>query len=359
MTARPACPRLGALLVLLAAPLRTTQAQGDSDLVTRAVRAYQNVEFDAAATLLRRALADNLAPDERTRALTYLGAAEVFRGGGGVRRVSAVAAFRRRLLLDPRQRPDRLVFPPQVVSVFEEVRRATKAVLAVAPAESRFRPGPGGGSFVATLFGTSFHEIEVRLARVDGTVVRTLYVGPMGDSLEVRWDGLDTAGAFVPSGRYVFTVASRLSPASPVLRVVQLPLETGLVVPDTLPVPPPPVDSLLLPEKATRGMGFRSLAGGLLAAGAVIALPPLVADGANASGIRFAVAGAVSFSGLVGFVTQRPGRALPGNIAANQGQRDAWRRRADAAQAENAARRREARLTVRVGTPVVMGGERP
>jgi len=350
---------LGALGVLLAAPFGIAHSQTDSDLVGRGVRAYQNVEFEVAATLLRRALAENLAPAERVRALAYLGAAEVFRGGTGTRRDSAVAAFRRLLLLDPRQRPDRLVFPPQVVSVFEEVRRATKAVRAVAPAEARFSPGPGGGWFLVKLFGTSFHEVEARLARDDGTVVRTLYVGPMGDSVDVRWDGLDTAGAFVPSGRYLLTVASRLSPGSPVLRVVQLPLQTELVVPDTLAVPPPPVDSLLLPERATRGMGVRSLAGGLLAAGAVIALPPLVADGADASGIRFAVAGAVSFSGLVGLVTQRPGRPLPGNIAANQARRDFWRRRAEAAQTENAARRREARLTVRVGEPVVMGGERP
>lgn len=358
MTASLARPRLGALVVLLAAPLGIAQSQSDTDLVGRGVRAYQNVEFDAAVTLLRRALADSLAPADRARALTYLGAAEVFRSGG-TRRDSAASAFRRLLLLDPRQRPDRLVFPPQVLSVFDEVRRATKAVLAVAPADARFRPGPGGGWFVVTLLGTSFHEIEARVARADGSVVRTLYVGPMGDSLAVRWDGLDTAAAFVPTGRYLLTVASRPSPGSPVVRVLQLPLETELVMPDTLSVPPPPADSLLLPERVTRGVGFRSLAGGLLAAGAVMALPPLVADGADVSSFRVAVAGAVSFSGIVGFLTQRPGRPIPGNIAANRVQRDAWRRLADAAQAENTVRRREARLTVRAGHPVVMGGERP
>ena len=113
-----------ALAVALAAPQASAQSDG---LVERGVRAYQDVEFAAAATLLRRALAGGISDSERIQALAYLGAAEVF--VGPQRRDSARAAFRRLVLSDPRYRPDPLAFPPRVLTVYEDVRRATKAVL--------------------------------------------------------------------------------------------------------------------------------------------------------------------------------------------------------------------------------------
>jgi len=86
--------RLAVLALLLAAPLQA-QSGGASDVMTRAVSAYQDLEFDVAANLLRRLLAAPLANelDDSTRALalTYLGAAEHYRGNAD----SAIAAFRR------------------------------------------------------------------------------------------------------------------------------------------------------------------------------------------------------------------------------------------------------------------------
>lgn len=343
---RPAWAVAAALAVV--APAAPAQS---SDFLARGVRAYEHVELAAAAMLLRRALAESLSTADRLRALTYLGATEVF--GGPARRDSALSAFRRLLLLDPRQRPDRLVFPPQVLSVFDDARRGTKAVLVAAPSETRFKPGPGGEAFVAALYGASFHEIEVRIVREDGGLVRTLYVGPVGDSLEVRWDGLDADGAQVRSGRYLLSVASRPSPARSVVRVVQVPLHAELVAADTLALLPPLPDSLLRPERASLGAGIGSLAAGLLAGGAVLALPSLMADGAEPSGARFAVASAVTVAGIVGLVTQ-PAKVRRRNIAANLAIRAEWQRRLDELRAENARRRAAVRLTVRVGTPTVI-----
>src|SRR6266571_5352646 len=54
---------------------------------------------------------------------------------------SARAAARRLVLVDPRYRPDPLVFPPQAITLFTGVRRATPAVTARAAADTQFRPG--------------------------------------------------------------------------------------------------------------------------------------------------------------------------------------------------------------------------
>ena len=351
--ARWACG--AALAVALAAPRAPAQSAG---LVERGVRAYQDVEFAAAATLLRRALAGGLSDSERIQALAYLGAAEVFAGPRG--RDSARAVFRRLVLFDPRHRPDPLVFPPQVLAVYEEVRHATKAVRVEAPSEASFKPAVEGGGFVARLHPTSYQEIEVRIRREDGTVVRTLYVGPVSDSLDVRWNGLDMDDGEVRSGRYVLSVASRRAVGEPVVHTVLLPLRAEFVAPDTLPLLPMLPDSLLLPEQVPLSAGTGSLASGLLAAGAAIALPSLVANGTQPSGAQFAVAGVLSLTGIVGFVTQ-PGRVQRRHIAANTATRAEWQRRADDVRAENARRRDAARLMVWVGPATVIDslGEGP
>ncbi|HEV2672735.1 MAG TPA: hypothetical protein VGU74_16705 [Gemmatimonadales bacterium] len=356
MTHHPARWACGvALAVALAAPRAPAQSDG---LVERGLRAYQDVEFATAATLLRRALASGLSDSERIQALVYLGAAEVF--AGPQRRDSARAAFRRLALFDPRHRPDPLVFPPQVLAVYEDVRRTTKAVRVEAPSETSFKPAVEGGGLVVRLHATSSHEIEVRIGREDGTVVRTLYLGPVSDSLDVRWNGLDMDDGEVRSGRYVLSVASRWSLSGPVVRMVQLPLRVEFVAPDTLALLPMLPDSLLLPEHASRSSGIRPLATGLLASGAAIALPSLVADGTEPSGARFAVAGALSLVGIVGFVTE-PGKVQRRHVAANIATRTEWQRRADSVRAENARRRDAARLMVWVGPATVIDslGEGP
>ena len=142
--------------------------------------------------------------------------------------------------------------------------------------------------------------------------------------------------------------------------MVQLPLRAELVAPDTLPLLPMLTDSLLLPEQASLSTGIGPLATGLLAGGAAIALPSLVADGTQPSGAQFAVAGALSLAGIVGFVRE-PGRVQRRNIAANTATRAQWQRRADSVRAENTRRRDAARLRVWVGPAAVVDslGEGP
>src|SRR6266516_2101301 len=171
------------------------------------IRAYQNLDFDQAAALLRRAFAraSSAAVSERAQGLLYLGAADLFRG----RRDSAVAVFRRLVQLDPRYRPDRLVFPPEVTSVFDNVRVESRAVVLVAPPDTEISTGTG--AFTFWVVASAFQTVEVTLRYQDGAPFRALYAGPMGDSLRVQWDGLDAAGQMPPVSRILLRVASRIS----------------------------------------------------------------------------------------------------------------------------------------------------
>jgi len=321
-------------------------AQAVDSLFVTGVRAYKNLEFDLAAWVLRRELARLNAAGAptaaRTQGLVYLGAAELFRG----RRDSAVAVFRRLVTLDPRYHPDRLVFPPEVTNLFDGVRLEMKTVTVDVPRDTTITPGPG--AFGIWLIASSFQTVDVMLRYEDGAPFRSLYVGPIGDSLKVQWDGLDAAGALPPVSRVLLRVASRTQSGA-LAGIVQLPLDLRQFRPDTLPWPVPPADTQFLPERVKSGTAKRALLGGVVLSGAVAALPALVGGTDTPGGPRIAVAGTIGLAGLLGYVLNRPGRSLAANVRANQALRDAWQRRVEITTAENARRRQDVRLVVRAG----------
>src|SRR5712691_2801464 len=196
--------RVVALALLVAAPLRA-QTGSASEVMSGAVRAYRDLDFDGAARLLRRVLtpplANGLDDAERTRALTYLGAAEHYRQ----RRDSAIAVFYRLVLLAPRHRPDTLIFPPEVTRLYDEVRSRTTVVAVRVPADTEFSVE---GRLVAWLYPSTPHQVTVAISREDGRPLATVFAGPIGDSLDVRWNGRDSTGALVTGDRLWLTVAS-------------------------------------------------------------------------------------------------------------------------------------------------------
>src|SRR5712664_43888 len=338
--------RVVALALLLAAhapaPLRAQNGSA-SEVMTGAVRAYRDLDFDGAARLLRRVLTPPLATGlddaDRARALTYLDAAEHYRE----RPDSAIAVFRRLVFLAPRHRPDTLIFPPEITRLYDAVRSSTRVVAVRLQADTEFSVG---GKLVAWLYPSTPHDVTVAISGEDGRAVRTLYAGPIGDSLDVRWDGRNSSGSLATGDRLWLTVAS------PGSRQVRVPLQVDVNAPDTLPHPPPLRD--LLPERAGRSTGLRSLGGAALLAAGALALPSLVAPGERASGTRFAVAGALGVSGLVGYLSRPAGTPLPENAAINQTRRDAWRRQVDAVTRENAERLRAGRVHIQSGSAVVL-----
>lgn len=337
---------------LAAVPARAQDSSGAMGVLATGLRHYQQLEYDSATIYLRRALAgvsgDTVTSAGRTRGLTYLGAAEFFRG----RRDSAFAAFRRLVVVNPQARPDPLVFPPEVTTIYDFAREATKVVAAELPRDTSIRLG--NDRFRALLHASSFHQIIVTLEREDGFTVRTLYAGPISDTLQVFWTGEDTIFLANDSGRLVFTVTS-LTNAGRQARVMRLPLDLVLGPQDTLPTPPPLPDSLFLPEHET-GAGFRGLGRGAGAGFAVAVLPSLVAGGTAPSGTRYVVAGGLTLAGLIAFIKHRPGRRLPDNISANQALRDGWQAQVQMTTQENAIRVLQKRLDIHVGAPEIIGG---
>lgn len=338
-----------ALLILGgAAGAARAQVPAAQTLFTNGVRAYQDLEFDSASAWLRRGLGQSAtASAERLSALGYLGASEHFRGS----RDSAVAAFRRGLLLDPRFRLSQLIFPPDVLSLFEDVRLGVKVAAAAVPAHTEL--AAGGDRLVTRIYASSYHEITATVTRASGEPVRTLYTGSIGDSLEVLWDGRDERATVVPTGSYTLVVVSRVTGAG-AIRTVSVPLTVTHGANDTLPWPAPPADSLFRPERTIGAPNNRALFAGLGAATAAAILPSLV-GGDNPSGTRMVVAGAISVSGFLGFLQGRRGRAIAENVTHNAGVRAAWQRGADDVQRNNAQRRATVRVIVDSGTPVVMG----
>jgi hypothetical protein len=321
--------------------------------LTQGVRAYDDLEFEQAAGLLRRALAlqgkDALSAADVSRALSYLAATELLRD----RRDSARAIARRLVIQNPRFRPDELVFPPQLLLLYEVVRRATPAVTGHAAADTAIRPG--SEAMAVALYASSVHDIAAALVALDGRVVRTLYRGPIGDSLVVRWNGLDSAGTSPPpSGSYVLAVSS-FNRDGRVVRIMRLPIEVLPGPTDTLPHPRTPADTVLLPERRPMGPALRVLAPGVLAGVGVAVLPGLVARGEKPSGARFAIGGAVTLASIAAFVSHRPGRQIPANAAHNRGIRDWQNAVADVAR-RNAERGRGL-IGVRTGVPVILTPE--
>jgi hypothetical protein len=334
-------------------------AQARDAWLQKGIVAYEQLDYAVAVALFRRQLVAEApgaggaeSDSARTTTLMYLGASELFGG----RQDSAVAAFRRLVLLEPGFQPNPLTFPPEVTDLFHHVRRDTRAVALKADRTTDI--AVGRDRFTARLVASAYQTVEVAIALENGSPVRVLYTGPIGDTLPVTWDGRDAVGTIVAAGAYWLRVNAR-APSGESVRFLQLPLTVRRLERDTLPFPPPPADSLLRPERREAGPALGALATGALVSGAVVVLPSLTAGGASPTPARFVVAGAVSLSGVTAFLLRRPGRVIPENVRANEAVRDAWRRQVEFVKRANAERRREVRLVIDTGTPHVIAADAP
>lgn len=331
-------------------------AQLAGELVDQGVRAYGDLALDDAAWLFRKALTmtgnEQLSDDERSRALMFLGATEVLRNVAD----SAGAAFRELILIDPRYQPDQLVFPPDVTTVLETVRQQTKTVAVRLPTQTFMRLGQD--RFSAWAHASSPHELRTEITYEDGRLARTLYAGPIGDSLRLQWDGRDANGRTVESGRFLLNVVSRDAEGK-MVRLTRVPLNVDVRLRDTIPHPLYPSDSDLLPESWDGKPSLEALVGGLSVGAAVLLLPAAVSPEANITGGRLAVAGAVSIAGIVGFVTRRPGQPIPANVIANEAVRQSWRDSVEVVSQQNRRLRADVRIQIRAGRSMRIEGVAP
>jgi hypothetical protein len=330
--------------ILLASGISSSTLPAQAaDPLAQALSAYRDLEFDAAATRLRTALAatgsTRLGDADRQRALMHLGATESFRS----RREAAAEAFRNLLLLNPRYRPDEIVFPPEVSALFHEVRIGVRAIAVVAAPESVIQDP--GDRLSLRLYASSLHQVQVTVRTPDGTLAGVLHDGAVGDSLDLLWDARQERGQPRAAGRYLLRVSSR-APDGRSEREVDLPLDLSWDAVDTLPLPAPPE---LRPESAEPTGRARPLAVALIAGLVAIALPDVVGASGDASGMRFAVAGTLGVAGIAGLATASRRQPLPDNISWNRVERARWDAEVARVRAENDQRRTRSPLRIRAG----------
>jgi hypothetical protein len=336
-----------AALALVTSGLR---AQSAGELTTSGIAAYHAVRYDAAASLLRRALdggAGGLSDSARAVAYAFLAATEFLRGD----EAAGAAATRRALAADPRYRADTLAFPPEVTEAFETVRRSTRYVGVRAPADTTVQPG--GAGYTVRLYVSAPHRLTAAIAG-NGMPSRTLYEGLVSDSVDVTWRVPGADGRAPPEGRFTLEILSPATRGN--AQAVRLPLDVRPIRSDTLTPPPPPADSLFLPERERPRHRVPGIALGVLAGAITIALPSIVAsDAATATRTRYALGAALGVATVAAVVTGSRGEYLPANAATNRALMDQWRREVDAVTAEN--RRRRGRTALRILTGNLTGGE--
>lgn len=337
---------------LFAGPLLATtpvaiEAQTADQLLRQGIAAYRDLNYGESFRLINAALdierGQGLETAQRLVALSYVGAIHTFAN----RRADAEATFRRMLLVDPRHEPDRLIFPPQVLAVFEDVRRDTKGVsVVVAPEAELAFPHD---SLAVRLYVTSLHDVDARLTTERGDSVHSFFHGPIRDSLVLQWSGRGRGADSVDAGTYYLVVTSHGDADEP-LGVVQVPLYVEWASGDTLPHPPRP-EAELLPERTAVRPALEIVLPAAVGAAAAIVLPTIVADGDGLAG-RFAISIGLGGIGLGALFAQPPGRPIPANREANRPILDAWRREVQATIEANEVRRSTTRLVIRAGAPV-------
>lgn len=329
--------------------------QASPELIAQGLQAYRTLEFDNAAALLKRGLAGTSAgsmPDSaRSDAYIYLGASEIMRG----RKDLAEAAFRQALTVEPRFRPDSLIFPPQITDAFEQVRRNTAYVKVRAPRDTTITYGTD--QYVVQLYSSARHEGTVEITGGTGRTPKRIYAGPIADSMTVRWEGTDVTGRAPLTGSAFLQVVSREQGRA---RTVRVPLTIQAVRRDTLPLPQRPTIAPITGQSggpSNRALGALGL--GILGGAAAIMVPELIAsDGAGGSA-RYYIGGSLAFAGLLGFAVQqnRASTAATAASADRAAARDAWSRRVDSVRAENERIRRDVRLRITTGASAERGGE--
>ncbi len=337
---------LALLLAVALVALPCTMAAQRPDPLARSLAAYRDLDYDGAATALRAILAPTgaagLSDADRMRALMYLGATEAFRS----RRDAAIEAFRALLALDVRYRPDDLVFPPEVSTLFQETRIGFRAATVVVPAETQI--ASTADRFPIRIYAASLHDIRVSVIDATGGPVRVLHDGAVGDSLELLWNGRDGLGRLREAGTYRLRVTSR-SPSGRDEREVIVPLTITQVNQDTLAMPAPLLASTFRTETAPATAGTRFLVAGITGALAAAALPSIAGAGSEGGALRFGVSAALGVAGVLGFNRARQPRPIPENIEWNRRQRAAWQEETERVQRENVARRAATRLRIAAG----------
>jgi hypothetical protein len=286
----------------------SAHAQSARVVGAEGIEAFRALDFEASVKSLRTLLAgtgaSSLGDSVSAELLTYIGAAELLLG----RRVEAMRTFRAALEHAPDGRPDTLVFPPAITTAFEEARRGTALVVARAAGAATFAAGRGRVEF--RLKASAPHVVRASIQDQRGVVVRTLFDGPITDTLWLAWDGLLSSGAVAASGRAELCVTS--IDADGIARALRLPLEVerldvGSPTTAIAPIAVGTAGTVGPASLAARGhvtsrpARWPRLIPGLVAAASVVVLPEAISTRPEPSSRRYIVGGLLAAASIVAF----------------------------------------------------------
>ena len=162
--------RAAFLVITLCTLLHPSDSRAQEDTVQIGIQAYLNLEFQRTRRI-RNSLAYNASIAEETRmtALSYLAATNVFLG----QESAAEIVYCHLLIQDPTFRPDQLMFPPEVTSFFEDVRKGTRVVRALF--DESIVVEIGMESVLVDIVSSSEHSVVVEMHYAGGTAYARLF----------------------------------------------------------------------------------------------------------------------------------------------------------------------------------------
>ncbi len=324
--------RLLLLHLSLAVPA-SLYAQTVEELLSRASDAFENLDFEDAAQLYTRVLdaASGATLAQRDSAQLYLGVSYEFAG----QRANAVSVFRVLVRNSPCA-PAPEVFGASVTAAFVEARGEVFAVGLCEVRAQQLAPGDAATFRIAV---TRPALVQAFLQDSTGQIVTDFGEQATDGISTVQWTDIPDPALFGEHAKpYTLVVHARERQGAQTDQK-SLPISVYAPPADTLAHPPPLADSVFLAESRTTAPAVRDLAKGLLVGAGIAASSALAYRSLEGeSGKALAVAGAVSFAGIVAFIKGRSGREITGNKAHNTALKNQWAARRDSVVAENRSR---------------------
>ena len=344
--------RMRALLFsacLLGSPGVAPAQDNTAEMLTQAVRHYEDLQVERALGVLRRIISPSspfeVSREQRVQAYTYLGASLALLG----RRDSAIVYFRAALERDPFVDLDPQRFTSQERDAFAEAQLRSFGVAIRPVPAARIKPGSGQIGFVYMVTHDASFRVELR---PPGASARAMLDQQEGRGLhELPWSGMLPDGTLTPAGVHELAVIadSRLTGKRDSARVFFTVRHDFPSLEDTLPALGP---ESLLPERYKSSEPSRELLRGLGIAAAALIAPVAIGNGELGTGGRslsMAVAGGAGLAGVIAFVARRRNDQIPANVAENRRRVAEHAARNAEINARNAARLAETTLVVTPG----------
>jgi hypothetical protein len=336
----------GALLFVLMLGIPVPMpGQMPNATLSRALQAYDSLDYSGAIVMARRALGERLNGEEQERAYELLG----FAYAASDSQAKAVDAFKQVFLLDPDHQLDASRISPKITSLFYSALGQVLVVRQLRVDSATFVNGEGAVPFHFTLTTPA----RVRVRAVSGASALLVDSLVATGTVDLRWPARLPGGDPVAPGTWLLvvdaTAGQNTFSASQLLRVGHSPVDTvpyltGLPGYQELP-------EMETPPRSWRPLGLAFLFTTAAAAGTVALNNSSL--GSTPSRELAVVSAATLVTGLVMTLRTPAPRPAEANILYNRLLHEQLaRRNAEVAQ-ENAKRRQQVALTI---VPLPKGG---